>query len=589
MSTQTSPPKNSDGRPRRAGDLPAPRYRRLFGIQKATWIQYGIFVVAVVLVLAPLVPTIYQSLLNKPLYAAGGIFTPSNYVHLFTEGGFGKVVLNSLYFAALTTVIAVAISIILAVLVIRTKMPAGRAMGGLLLWPIYISPLVMAFGFILMYGPSGFISTAARAVIGTVPWNLYSIPGMAFAQAVTLVPIGYLYCSGALKLSDPSLEAAARTCGAKPLRILWSVVIPMVRPAILYSALLIFSTSIEELSIPLLLGRPSGINMFSSFIYINGLAKSNPDYGLVGAASVVTLAVMAILITIQAISLRNARRFVAVGGKAARPRLLDLGGIRWVGFAFAVLYLIFGPLLPIIGLVLRAFTQLLTPLVNPLSLLTLDNFTLIFDYPAYVDSIKNSLIVAVVGAIVTTLFVSVIVLVARRSLFRFRRILEFTALSPQVMPGLILGIGFFWAFALIKPLHGVNGTLLALIIAFGVRSLPAAFGAVAPMVMQIGEELDNAARTLGADWWRTFSRILFKLVMPAMFAALVLLFIQMFKEFTPAIFLANSNSQVIGTTTLQLWLNGNSGSVAALSCIQIAITTVFVLVAGKVFKVRSYA
>ncbi|WGW11468.1 iron ABC transporter permease [Saxibacter everestensis] len=575
--------------PWRAGELPAPRYHRLLGQGKATWIQYGVFVLTVLLVLAPLAPTVYQSLLDRALYADGKIFTPDNYVRLFTTAGFGKVVLNSLYFATLTTVIAVGLSLVLAVLVVRTRVPGGRVLGSLLLWPIYISPLVMAFGYILMYGPSGFVSIAARAVFGTVPWNLYSIPGMALAQAITLVPIGYLYCSGALKLADPQLEAAARTCGAGPLRILWTVVLPMVRPAVLYSALLIFSTSIEELSIPLLLGRPEGIELFSSFIYINGLAKSDPDYGIVGAASVVTLAVMAILITIQALSLRNARRFVAVSGKASRPRLLDIGGLRWVGFIFAVLYIVFGPLLPILGLVLRAFTQLLTPLVNPLTLLTLDNFILVFQYPAYVDSIKNSMIVALIGAIITTLFVSVVVLVARRSKFRFTKVLEFTSLTPQVMPGLIIGIGFFWAFALIGPLNAINGTLIALIIAFSTRSIPAAFGAIAPLVMQIGEELDNAARTLGADWWRTFSRILFKLIVPAMFSAFVLLFVQMFKEFTPAVFLASADSQVIGTTTLQLWLNGNSGSVAALSCIQIGITAIVVIIAGRVLKVRSYA
>jgi iron(III) transport system permease protein len=206
-----------------------------------------------------------------------------------------------------------------------------------------------------------------------------------------------------------------------------------------------------------------------------------------------------------------------------------------------------------------------------------------------VQSIYNSIIIALIGAVATPLLISVVVLVARRSGFRFRRSLEFTSLAPQVVPGIILGIGFFWAFALIGPLNWINGTLLALIIAFSVRSMPAAFGAIAPIVMQIGDELDQAARSLGADWWRTFSRILFKLIMPGMLAAFVLLFVQMIKEFTPAVFLANANSQVIGTTMLQLWLSGNTGAVAALSCVQIAITAVFVFIAGKVLKVRSNA
>lgn len=573
----------------RAGSLPPPRYRRFMGRGRETWIQYGVFVVVVVLVLMPLVPTLYQSLIDRPLYSPGGILTWENYVHLFTQAGFGKVVLNSLYFAAATTVIAVVFSVLLAVILIRISIPGGPALGSILLWPIYISPLVLAFGWIIVYGPSGFVSVAVRNVIGSVPWNLYSIPGMAVTEAVALIPIGYLYCSGALRLSDPSLENAARTCGAKPLRILWTIVLPMMRPPIMYSALLIFSTALETLSIPLLFGRPVGIDLFASFIYVNGLAQSNPDYGLVGAASVVTLVVMGCLVTIQGLALRNAKRFVAVRGKAARPRLFELGRARWVGFVFVVLYLLIGPLLPLLGLLMRAFTQILTPLVNPFTLLTTDNFKLVFSYHAYVQSITNSIIVALVGAVATTLLVSVAVLVARRSGFRFAKPLEFTSLAPQVVPGIILGIGFFWAFALIGPLNWINGSLIALIIAFSVRSMPAAFGALAPIVMQIGDELDQAARSLGADWWRTFSRILFKLIMPGLLSAFVLLFVQMIKEYTPAVFLANANSQVIGTTMLQLWLNGNTGAVAALACVQIGITAVFVFIAGKVLKVRSNA
>lgn len=582
MATKTATRDTADA-------LPPPRYRRPLGLRRETWIQYGVFIVTAVLVLAPLVPTVYQSLIDRPLYEAGGVFSTENYVKLFTEEGFGGVVLNSLAFAALTTVIAVVLSVLLSVLLVRTKIPGGRVMGPLLLWPIYISPLVLAFGWILVYGPGGFVSVGVRTLIGTIPWNLYSIPGMAVTQAVTLIPIGYLYCSGALRLADPSLENAARTCGAGPFRILWSVILPMLRPPILYSALLIFSTSIETLSIPLLYGRPVGIDLFASFIYVHGVAQSRPDYGLLGAASVITLVVMAGLVTVQALSLRNAQRFVAVRGKATRPNLLELGRLRWIGFVFVVLYIIIGPLLPIIGLVARAFTRLFTPLVSPLKVLTLENFSLVFSYPAYVGSIANSVQIAVIGAIVTTLLAALAVLVARRSGFRFAKPLEFTALSPQVVPGIILGIGFFWAFAVIAPFTSISGTLIALIIAFGVRSLPAAFGAIAPIVMQVGKELDQAARTAGADWWRTFSRILLRLVTPGLMAAVVLLFVQMIKEFTPAVFLATADTQVIGTTTLQLWLNGNTGAVAALSCVQIGITVVFVFVAGKVFKVRSHA
>lgn len=567
-----------------------PHYRRPFGVGRESWIQYATVIVTAVLVLAPVVPTLYQSFIDRPLYEAGGIFTGSNYVKLFTQVHFGSVALNSLLFAALTTVFALVIGVPLAVLLARTRLPGGRLFGTLLQWPIYISPLVLAFGWILIYGPAGFVSVGVRQLIGFVPWNLYTIPGMALTEAVALVPLAYLYCSGALAQSDSSLENAARVSGAGPLRVLRSVVLPLLRPPILYSALLIFTTSIETLSVPLLYGQPVGIDLFASFLYINGLVTSNPDYGMLGAASVLTLVVTGVLVLVQARLLRNAKRFVAVRGKATRPSLLNLGRLRWVSFGFVALYLVLGPLLPLLGLVLRAFTSLLTPLVSPLKVLTLQNFADVFTFGVYVESIENSVIIAAIGAVVVSLFISVVVVVARRSEFRLARPLEFLALSPQAIPGIILGIGFFWAFTYLPDAIGsVRGTLVALIIVFGVRSFPAAFGAISPVVMQIGDELDHAARSVGADWWRTFTRVLVRLLAPAFLAAFVLLFVQMIKEFAPAVFLATSDTQVIGTTTLEFWTQGQTGAVAALSTIQIAITAGFVLLAGRLLKGRNRA
>ncbi len=71
-----------------------------------------------------------------------------------------------------------------------------------------------------MYGPAGFVSVQFEKIFGGVPWNLYSIPGMAITEAVALAPIAYVFCANALRQSDASLESAAQVCGAGPLRIL---------------------------------------------------------------------------------------------------------------------------------------------------------------------------------------------------------------------------------------------------------------------------------------------------------------------------------------------------------------------------------
>ncbi|MGX1316502.1 iron(III) transport system permease protein [Streptomyces calvus] len=589
MAIQTPPAPPAPIRAPRAGELGTPQYRRPFGAGREVTIHWLTFLVTAVLVLAPVVPILYQSVRNQPLYAAGGAFTLSNYTKLFSEAGFGSIILDTLLFAVLTTVFALAIAVPMAILLERTRFPAARLFGQVLRWPIYISPLVLAFGWIVVYGPAGFLTSAVREGFGWVPWNLYSLPGMAFVEAVAQVPIAYLFCANALAASDTSLENAARSVGAGPLRILRSIVVPMLRPPMLYAGLLIFGTAIETLSIPLILGEPAGITLFSNFLYEQGIDSINPDYGLLGAASTFMLLTTIALVVLQTRLLKHAQRFVSVRGKATRSDLLDIGAWKWLGFAFVGLYVVFGALLPMLALVLRAFTSLLTPLVNPFDLLTLDNFRLIFDYAPYTESIVNSITVAFVGAVAVTLFGTVVVLVARRSDFRFARLLETTAQSPHAVPGLIVGIGLFWAFTWIPGGDLVRGTLFALIIAFGIRALPSAYGAISPATMQLGAELDNAARVAGADWWRTVSRILIRLLVPAMLASFLLIWTQMIREYAPAMFLAGAESQVIGTTAIDLWTQGETGSVAALATLQIAVTAVVAGLAGLLLKGKKHA
>ncbi|MEU6676462.1 iron ABC transporter permease [Streptomyces sp. NPDC046925] len=580
-------PSPAPASPPHAGAPRTPQYRRLFGAGREVTIHWLTFLITAALVLAPVIPILYQSVRNQPLYAAGGAFTLSNYTHLFTEAGFGSIILDTLLFAALTTVFALVIAVPMAILLQRTRFPAARLFGQVLRWPIYISPLVLAFGWIVVYGPAGFLTTTVRESFGWVPWNLYSLPGMAFVEAVAQVPIAYLFCANALASSDTSLENAARTVGAGPLRILRSVVVPMLRPPMLYAGLLIFGTSIETLSIPLILGQPAEITLFSSFLYEQGIDSVSPDYGMLGAASTFMLLTTIGLVVVQARLLKQAQRFVSVRGKANRSGLLDIGRWKWAGFAFVGIYVIFGALLPMIALVMRAFTSLLTPLVNPFSLLTLDNFRLIFAYAPYTESITNSITIAFIGAVAVTLFGTVVVLVARRSDFRHARLLENTAQSPHAVPGLIIGIGFFWAFAWMPGGDALRGTLFALIIAFGVRALPSAYGAISPATMQLGSELDNAARVAGADWWRTVSRILIRLLVPAMLASFLLIWTQMIREYAPAMFLAGAESQVIGTTAIDLWTQGETGSVAALATLQIAVTALVAGLAGLLLREKN--
>lgn len=562
---------------------------RPLGFDRSRLIFWGVSILTAVLVIGPIAPILYQAFLDKPLYSDAATLTLDNFGRLLGDPEIGRIFLNTLYFAVLTMVVAQIFGSVMAVVVGRTNLPARQWIGEILIWPLFVSNLVIAFGWFTMYGPSGYISLAARTYLGFVPWNLYSLTGMGIVAGLSQAPLAYLMCLGAVTKADPQLEDAARSVGAGPFRALWSVTVPMMRPAMIYSAVLNFVIGIEMLAIPLLFGAPSGINTVTTFLYDRGInAAVQPDYGIVGAAALILLLVVAFLVWLQGVLMKGSGRFVTVRGKASRPATLDLGGWRWVAFAAVAAYLLFTIIAVFAGIFLRSSVSFLTPLVPFWQLLTTGNFELIFGSSNYMRSILNSVLISLIGGLVGTFFIAVVTLVARRSEFRFARGLEYVALFPRALPGIIAGLGFFYAAVWLPGLDLIRGTIWILMIAFILRYIPVGFGAVAPALAQVGDELDRGARVSGADWWTTVTRIILPILKPALFSCFALLFIHFFKEYVTAVFLYQPGSEIIGTTMLQLVAQGDNGPVSALATIQVVITAVFVFLARRVLGAKIY-
>lgn len=558
-------------------------------IDRSRLIFWSVALLTSVLVISPLAPILIQAFLDRPLYAADADATLSNFTRLFREPEMLGVFWNTIYFAFLTMLVAQVFGAVMAVVVGRTNLPGRAWIGELLVWPLFVSNLVSAFGWFTMYGPSGYISLIVRDWFGFVPWNLYSLSGMGLVAGLSQAPLAYLMCLGAVTKADPQLEDAARSAGAGPFRALWSVTIPMMRPAIIYSAVLNFVVGIEMLAVPLLFGGPSGIQTVTTFLYNEGInAAVQPDYGIVGAAAVILLLLVAFLVWLQGFLMKGSGRFVTVRGKASRPSILDLGTLRWAAFALVFIYVFLTIIAIFGGIFMRSSVSFLTPLVPFWNLLTFANFELIFTTSTYVRSITNSVVISLVGALIGTFFVAVITLIARRSEFRYARPLEYVALFPRSLPGIIAGLGFFYAVVWVPGLDLIRGTIWILMLAFILRYIPVGFGAIAPALSQVGDELDRGARISGADWWTTVSRIILPILKPALFSCFALLFIHFFKEYVTAVFLYQPGSEIIGSTMLQLVAQGDNGPVSALATIQVVITAIFVFLARRVLGAKIY-
>lgn len=552
--------------------------------------QYLLWAGGLLLVAGPVIPVVWASLWSTPLYEAGGGLTFANYRTLLSDPAWWEAVRNSVVFAVLTTVGSVVLGTAMAVLLTRTDLPAQRFFRGALLVPVMIPGLPLILGWTAMYAPAGYVT---RWIEQHTPlpifWDLYSVPGMSMVASGIAVPVVYLFARGALGSQDSSLEMAARSSGASPLRTLRTVTIPLVRPALLNSSMIVFALSLEVLGLPLILGSSANIQFVSTYLYDNWLNVVPSRQGLVSAGAVVLLAAVTVLLVVRNRLTGDVARFHTVGGKSTSAVTVKLGGARWPLFGTTAAYFTAVIAIPLAGLLLTALTTTLTPFLSPWSVLSTTHFRTVIDDPVFSRSITNSLTIAIVGGALATAAIAALAIVAHRSAFRYRTSLQYAMVYPRAMPGLVTGMAFFWTFVVLDPSGTIRASLWGIGIAFAVRSLALGYSAFYPVLASLGEDLDRAARTAGADWWTAVKTILFRLLRPAMAVSFVLLFVAMLGDYDPAVFLVTPGTEVMGLTMLKLWVAGTVGPVAALGVIQVAITLVVLGLGRLLFGVRTGA
>jgi iron(III) transport system permease protein len=347
--------------------------------------------------------------------------------------------------------------------------------------------------------------------------------------------------------------------------------------------------SIESLGLPLILGSPQGHDLIASYLYNTWSSAITPDPPVVSAGATVLLACACVLLLVRSKLLGDQARFVSVGGRGGPGAAggVQLGtSLRVVLGLLLGLYLAATTFAPIAALALSSVVSQLTPLIAPWHLFTLGNWRTI-GHGTMAHSIVNTVEVAVAGAVVTTALVALATAVAHRSRFRMRHSLPFMLLFPRAIPGIIIGIGFFWTFVLVNPPGGaLRNSIWGIMIALSIRSLTLAYFVMSSAFTSVSQSLDNAARSAGASWWTSITRITFPILRPALFVSFILLFISILNDYDPALFLVTPGHEIMGVAMLDAAQQGTTGPVAALAMVQVAITVVAIAVAGRLFSTR---
>ena len=524
-------------------------------------------------VLAPVGLIIYQSFLTAPFFSPRARFGLDAYRYVFTDKNFYRALGTTAVFSFGMVAIAVPLGGLLAFLITRTDIKAKRLLEILVLVPMFISSIVLAFGYTVSVGPTGFVSLFVRNVIGVVPWNIYSLPGMILIAGLSHVPHVYLYVSSAMRNLPSDLEEAARTTGASIWQVSRDVTLPMVLPALIFAAALNVLLGFETFGIPLVLGDPNGIMVLTTYIYKLTTLFGTPTYQLMAVVAVVLVLITFPLVWMQRKLLRNSRKYAAMGGKGARVSTLKLGKSgQLIAFLIISFWLFVSVILPIGGITVRAFVDAWGEGVNLWDHLTFANFDHMLEVPSLVRGIINTIVLAVFGGAVAVGIYLLIGLAGHRNWGVSNTVLDYIVLLPRALPGLVIGLAFFWVFLFVPFLTPLRPTLVSLFIAYVVVGLSYGLRLLQGTLIQVAPELEESARTTGATIGQTWKDVVIPIVRPGLAGAWALIMIIFLREYATGVYLMGAGTEVIGSLMVSLLQTGAMNTIAALSLISIVLT-----------------
>jgi iron(III) transport system permease protein len=558
------------------------RPKRSFDSMVILWIMLALLLMF--LVINPLCRLIIDSFRQ----VGGTDFTLANYVAAFSRARHIQAVINTLWMASFASLIAVAMAVPLAWAVSRTDMP-GRDWAHASVIAAFIIPTFLgAIGWMLLAGPNaGWLNRIFVGVFGTAtgPFNIFSFSGLCFVIGIYAFPLIYVFTRSALDLISTEMEEAAAVHGAGTLRTMVKVTLPLALPAILGGFILVFLEATALYGTPALIAIPARFNVATTQL---ATFFEHPLRVEVAAAfSMPMIGVTILLLWVQRLMLSN-RSYVSVSGKGGDRRLVRLGPWKWLLAAYALLISLVTVLLPLLVLLHCAFAKAWGQGAS-ISNLTLENFHHIFFEQLTVrQSMWNTFSYAAVTATACCTLGFGIAYIVQRRLLPLTPVLSFLTLSPVIIPGIVLAICFYSAYAG-APFY-LYGSSAIIIVAFVTRFLPIAFVTVGSGIRSINPELEEAVRILGGNRLMVLRRVVAPLLKKTILGAWILTFVLATRELSTAVFLSGPETRVISVLTLDLSEQGRYEILAAMGVVLLVVTTAVVLagmrVLGRDFMLR---
>ena len=515
------------------------------------------------------------------------VYGLGNWLNAFRDSDTVDALSMSFILSAVRLVPAMVIAVVFAWLIARTDMPGGNAIEFFCWLAFFIPDFPLTLAWILLLDPNyGFLNMLA----GYLPFvdgplfNPYSFWGIVWVhtsaggiwfKVILLTPV--------FRRLGASLEEAARVAGADTLAMLRRVTLPLLAPMILAVAMLSFIRGLQSFNTELLLGTPAGIYVYSTRIY-DYIRREPASYGEATALGSIFIVILGVLLVFYWRFLSGKRKFTVVTGQGYSVVRVKLGKWRFIAFAGCLFYLAIMTVLPLVFLIIGSFMRRYG-FFSISSPFTLAHWQDLLSDPIFLLALKNSLIIAAITAAGGIFLYSTVayLLVSRRA--AFGPVLEGLCWLPHVLPGILLGLGILWLFLATPLRFFFYGTVWGIAFALMLSDSPVTTQAFRAGFLQLGADLEEAARVTGASWWYTYRRILLPLLAPIAGAVGLMNFGGALTSISTPVLLYSHQSRPLAILLLEYSVTGELERGAALGLLITAIICLMML-AGRKFGLK---
>lgn len=528
-----------------------------------TIVTIGILAVFALFLIYPLISLFVDGFLEE----GTGAFTMANFTKFFGKKFYYRSLLNSLKLTVCVTICSLLIGVPLAYIMSFFKI-RGKGVIEILIIISMMSPnFIGAYSWILLLGRSGVITQFLSNTFGIQMPSIYGFGGMLLVFTLKLYPFIYMYVSGALKKVDVAVCEAAESLGCNAIRKVFTVVMPLVTPTAIASALLVFMNCMADFGTPALIGE--GYDVLPTKIYIEFVGESGGSAYFASAMASLMVVITAVLFLLQKWYV-NKKSFTMSAMRPIQPtRAKGAKNVLMHVFTYLLVILSVVPHLVIVWTSLRK-----TEVQYFVDGYSFESYTKIFD--TAFSSIQNTYLYCIIALAIIIILGMLIAYLSVRKKSMLTSAIDTIAMFPYIIPGSVLGITLLLAFNGKGDPLVLSGTATIMIISLVIRRLAYTLRSSSAILYQISPSVEETAISLGDSPLKAFVKVTAKLMLPGVISGAILSWITLINELSSSVMLYTANTRTMSVAIYNEVIRASYGTAAALATI-LTLTTVLSL------------